>query len=380
MNKNNKIGEQLLIFSELVNSPVIISNAFKPSEIVHINSAGTELVKGIFNSVSDFISQVSSFSGFYKKIISQNNLAPVYNDALTKKRILEDLFISFTTDTNILYSMLLKISVLQDEDNKDKFIITTINNISDMFSYRSELHYSRKYLEGFIEAFARDRMAYLLAYGHEETVRHLMEVSGFSKLIAQKIMFNTGIQNKPVLEYSKITPLYIKILEISALLHDIGKIHHEIHPIIKLPRKLTQAEYNKVKEHAVFGSEIIGNNEILRMCKFVARHHHEKWDGTGYPDGLKENEIPLSARIVAFADMFSALRDERAYKKAITDLDEILKNFYECESSFDPVVFKAGIELIPEMLEKTSSIEAQYKNLKITSETFTGFFRGIVYS
>lgn len=381
MNETYKIRKHLLNFSELMHTPVIISNSSNPSEIIHINKAGIELIEEVFSSTADFTSQVLSFSGLFKKIIKLNKLESIYTHTLEKKQILEDIFVSFTNDKNTLYSLLLKVSVFTDENHEDKFIITAINNISEIFSYRAELHYSRKYLKGFIEAFARDRMVYLLAYEHEETVKHLMEVREFSKLIAQKIMFDKNIENKQILEYSKITPLYIKILEISALLHDFGKVHYSIHPLIKLPRKLEPDEYEIVKTHTVLGAELIGNsNEILHMCWLVAKYHHEKWDGSGYPDGLKGTEIPLSARIVAFADMFSALRDRRAYKRAITDLNEILDIFYQSESFFDPVVFHAGIELIPRMLERTSDIKAQYKDLKMTSETFIQFLRGVVNS
>ncbi len=378
MKKNNISRKQLLNFSELIQIPVIISSFFNPSEIIHINKAGSLLIKKIFNSTTDFINQAISFSGLFEQIININELKSIYTYALKKKKNLDDVFVSFTDANNTLYSLLLKISVVNDEFSEDKYIITSINDISEIFNYRAELSYSQKFLEGFIDAFARDRMTYLLAYGHEETVKHLMEVREFSKLIAQKIMHNTDIPNKGILEYSKITPLYIKILEISALLHDFGKIHHEIHPLIKLPRKLRIDEFEKVKKHTVFGSELIGDNEMLHMCRLVAKFHHEKWDGSGYPDGLEGNEIPLSARIVAFADMFSALRNERAYKKAITDIDEIIKIFYECERYYDPVIFKLGLELIPEMLEKISRLESQYKNFKITSDFFIAFLQGSI--
>ena len=381
MNKTNKIYEHLQNFSDLINTPIIISNSSRPSEILHINKTGIELIEEVFGSTADFTAQVASFSGFFRKIIHLNKLDSAYTHALKKKRDLEDIFVSFTSDKNNLYSMLLKISILTDDEQENEYVITVINNMSEVFNYRTELHYSRQYLEEFIEVFARDRIVYLLAYEYEETVKHLMEVREFSKLIAYRIMMDSSIHNKQILEYSKITPLYIKILEIAALMHDFGKIHYDIKPLIQLPRDLTPDEYQTVKKHTVFGAEFIGNsNEILRMCWLVAKFHHEKWDGSGYPDGLKGNEIPLSARVVAFADMFSALRGERSYKKAITDINEIRNIFYQCESWFDPVIFKIGIRLLPEMHERTSRIKAQYENLKITSDTFIQFLRGIVNS
>jgi len=379
MNDNKHINKLLPGFSELVNVPVIISKPDKLNNILYINKAGIELAGEIFDSTEDFLSQATSFTGLFQNIINYNNLGGIYKNVLQKNKGIDDVFITFSSAINKIYSLLLKISPVYDEDNKEKLIITSINNVSEISSYRTELYYSRKYLEGFIEAFARDRMVYLLSYEHEETVKHLMEVREFSKLIAIKIMQNTDIHRKQILEYSKITPIYIKILEISALLHDFGKVHNEINQLIRLPRKLTEDEYSTVKKHTGYGADLIGDsNDILRMCRLVAKYHHEKWDGSGYPDGLLGNEIPLSARIVAFADMFSALRDERAYKKAITDKGEIISIFYQCEKHFDPIVFQTGIELIPEMLAQTSKIDSQYKNLKITSDTFLQFFRGII--
>lgn len=376
MNVDINISNHIIKFTELIHTPVIISDYSNYSEIIHINNPGKELIKEIFSSVDEFIKQVSTFSGFFKKIITQNSLQTIYTDAIAVKKNINDLFVSFTDNKNILHSLLLNVSLFTDDISGESYVITSINNITDIFQCRSELHFSTKFLEGFIEAFSQDRMVYLLAYEHEETVKHLMEVREFSKLIAGRIMNDYTIPDKHNLEYSKITPLYIRILEISALLHDFGKIHDDIHPLIQLPRKLTSEEFETVKKHTTFGAELIGTeNVILRMCWLVAKYHHEKWDGSGYPEGLKGSAIPLSARIVAFADMFSALRDKRTYKRAITDRKELMDIFYQCESQFDPVVFSAGMELIPEMLEMTTGIKSRYRDLKEKSGSFIRFFR-----
>ena len=100
-------------------------------------------------------------------------------------------------------------------------------------------------------------------------------------------------------------------------MHDIGKIGIS-DAILRKPGKLTADEFEEMKKHAEIGAEIIGDNEsdLLKMAKIVAISHHEKWNGTGYPYGLKGEDIPRIGRIVAIADVFDALTCERPYKRA----------------------------------------------------------------
>lgn len=128
----------------------------------------------------------------------------------------------------------------------------------------------------------------------------------------------------------------------SAPMHDIGKIETP-DSILQKPGKLTDEEYALMKEHAAHGGDIIKETfsgidepEFLKIAYDVARHHHEKWDGTGYPDGLAGEEIPLHARVMAIADVFDAVSSDRCYRPALP-LDEcfaIIENGKG--SSFDP--------------------------------------------
>ena len=197
-------------------------------------------------------------------------------------------------------------------------------------------------------------------------------------MIATSLMREYSRKKYSADEYSKITPLYIKILELSALLHDFGKIKQDIQKIIMQPRKLTESEYDTVKTHTVLGAELIGHdNQILHMSWLVARYHHEKWDGSGYPEGLNGKDIPLSARIVAFADMYSALRNRRAYKDAISDTEEIESIFTECRAHYDPVVFETGMDLIPEMQQKAAYIDKEYRDFELNTENIISLLKGI---
>ena len=106
-------------------------------------------------------------------------------------------------------------------------------------------------------------------------------------------------------------------------LHDIGKIAISDNILLK-PAKLTNIEFEDMKTHVLHGVEIVQNNYWLKDAKDVILHHHEKVDGSGYPDGLQGDEIPYNARIFAVADVFDALTSKRPYKKPFS-LDESMK-------------------------------------------------------
>jgi len=121
-----------------------------------------------------------------------------------------------------------------------------------------------------------------------------------------------------------ITEKYIDDIYQSSILHDIGKVGIQDSVLLK-PGKLNLEEFNIIKRHTVLGGDALAEIEsqtegrsFLILGKEIAYYHHEKWDGTGYPDGLKGENIPLSARVVAIADVYDALTTKRFYKEAFT--------------------------------------------------------------
>lgn len=161
-----------------------------------------------------------------------------------------------------------------------------------------------------------------------ETGNHTKRLNLYSELLANKL----GCSKKFYEEIGRV-----------ASLHDVGKIGID-RSILKKPDKLTEEEFKVIKEHPQIGYEIIKKSGVSIMAENIARYHHEKWDGSGYPCGLKELEIPLEARIVSVVDVYDALRQKRVYKDGFTHEKaiEIIKN--ESGESFDPNIVKIFLE------------------------------------
>ncbi|MBC8248841.1 MAG: diguanylate cyclase [Anaerolineales bacterium] len=130
----------------------------------------------------------------------------------------------------------------------------------------------------------------------------------------------------------------------AAFLHDIGKIGIPEH-VIQKPGKLTDKQYERMKTHATLGAEFLETCHGLRHLTPFVRHHHEWWDGRGYPDGLRGEQIPLEARILALCDTVEAMASDRPYRRAMS-LGEILSELKRCAGTqFDPVVIEAFVRV-----------------------------------
>ncbi len=137
----------------------------------------------------------------------------------------------------------------------------------------------------------------------------------------------------------------LEVLKFAGELHDIGKIG--IRDDILLKRgSLTKEEFEKIKEHPAIGAEIIGKLGLWDREKEIIRHHHEFFDGTGYPDGLKGDEIPSLARILSVADAFDAMSSDRAYRKKM-EKRKVINIIKQCSGTqFDPVVVEAFLKIV----------------------------------
>ena len=176
-----------------------------------------------------------------------------------------------------------------------------------------------------------------------ETGEHVSRTSKYVKIIAENAA-KDGVYT------DQINDRFISLLCALAPLHDVGKIVVS-DKILKKPGKLTPEEFEQMKKHASAGGSVvkqilngITDEEYNDFASDIAKYHHERWDGTGYPEKLSGEEIPLSARIMAIADVYDALISERCYKKAIAPIDAIKIIQQESGTHFDPKLVEVFIK------------------------------------
>lgn len=130
----------------------------------------------------------------------------------------------------------------------------------------------------------------------------------------------------------------IELVSKAALLHDVGKIYEKYAPILRKADKLSAEEWSTMQEHPIDGASLVATMSGLKEIIPAIRHHHENWDGTGYPDGLSGDRIPLAARIISFADTIDAMTSERPYRQPLSE-SQVRAEIIRCRGrQFDPAI------------------------------------------
>jgi adenylate cyclase len=171
-----------------------------------------------------------------------------------------------------------------------------------------------------------------------ETGSHILRTKEYVVILARTLREN-GIYKERIDEH------FIDLLYRAAPLHDIGKVGI-VDAILRKPGRLTREEFEIMKKHVTIGCSVIENainsynktNEFLTVAANIARCHHERWDGGGYPTGLSGEEIPLEARLMALADVYDALISHRCYKEAIPFAEAETMIVAEEGKHFDPLI------------------------------------------
>ncbi len=211
-------------------------------------------------------------------------------------------------------------------------LIARVRNLLEVQSFHRYLRDQNLYLEHKIfertHALTRTRLQIVQRLGRaaeyrdNETGLHIIRMSKISAILAGEI---------------GMSPYDTDLILNASPMHDIGKIGIPDQVLLK-PGRLAADEWDVMKQHPVIGADILSgdDSDLLSMAKSIALTHHEKWDGSGYPHGLYQDEIPLVGRIVAVADVFDALTSDRPYKQAWSSIDSLDYIRDNAKRHFDP--------------------------------------------
>ncbi len=202
----------------------------------------------------------------------------------------------------------------------------------------------------------RDMMIFSLAKLAEsrdqDTGTHLERIREYSKVLATELMSWPKFENE-------VDAQFVELIYLTSPLHDVGKVGIPDSVLLK-PGKLTAEEFEVMKRHTLIGGETLSASaqahpeaSFLKMALDITLKHHERWDGTGYPFQLKGEDIPLSARIVAIADVYDALTTKRVYKEAFSH-----------EIAADIIYKSSGTHFDPDLVDAFSKVENQMRRIR----------------
>jgi len=179
------------------------------------------------------------------------------------------------------------------------------------------------------------RLLAAAGYRDEETGAHIRRIGLYSAVIAEALGWSREMVDQ---------------IRMAAPMHDIGKIGIP-DAVLQKPGRLTAEEFEVMKTHAAIGAQMLSGTNIpmMNMAAEIARCHHERWDGAGYPEGLKASDIPEGARITTIADVYDALSHERVYKAAYDESTTLTIMSEMAGHHIDPDIYKVFLGLLPEI-------------------------------
>lgn len=293
--------------------------------------------------VQDFFEEISELSSYVKRIQLVKTAFDSTEDYFTIESTHEKLYINFKildgTSENALSGKYARIEmdihrILSDiQSSEDIYFSNTEKGKHSIYNLQIQSHsppilffqiissifigifttliFNRvisRHNHFFYETRGLEKVIYLFERTEKYSADHSKRVAHISTFIGRKY----GIRGRK-----------LKDLKVASLLHDIGKISVPVE-ILNKERKLSEDEFGIVKNHVIYSAEIIENFEELAHLKKIILHHHEKMDGSGYPSGLKGEEIPLESRIIAIADIYEALIGRRPYRDSISPSEAML--------------------------------------------------------
>ena len=288
-------------------------------------------------------------------------MSPIHGDKVVEeiRKFNKDLYILLLTGHKDLAPPLETIRRLdiqgycEKSDKFDQLLLLIESGIKSI----SQMNEIKRINEELADTYDKLENAYLESI---EVLRHTVEakdpytrghsdrVSAYSVLIGEKL----GLSESD-----------INTLRIGGLFHDIGKIGIPDSILLK-ESKLSDDEYSQIKNHPAIGAHILQDATLFKDIIPIVKHHHERYDGNGYPGRLKGEDIPYLARIATVADAFDAMTSKRSYRNSLT-LDVVKSEFRNCSGTqFDPEIAKVFLEILDNDYEKIKEIQIQYSTEK----------------
>ncbi len=232
------------------------------------------------------------------------------------------------------------------------FIKCRINNVIELYAHRNKLeHIVAKQVERLnsLNQSLVETLATVIEFRDCESGEHVKRIGRLTKILMTQVSEMYPEHHLPETEIDKIVT--------SSILHDVGKISIPDR-ILNKPGRLTEEEFEIMKQHTVKGCEILQNipdiidEGVYKYSYDICRHHHERWDGRGYPDGLSGDDISIWAQVVSVADVYDALTAERVYKKAFSH-EKAVQMIHDGEcGTFSPKLLKAFDEVLDDIIVK----------------------------
>ncbi|SCY90726.1 HD domain-containing phosphohydrolase [Alkaliphilus peptidifermentans] len=267
---------------------------------------------------------------------------------LLDEGVKSNMIIPLKTNTNVIGFLFF--SSINENNYDEKSLLLGKNIAYELSSIISKTYLTQKMFANVTKTFAD-----IVEKKDYETGDHIKRMTSYAKIISQKLINHDN-------ENYRVKQSFINDIENNAAVHDIGKVAIPDN-ILNKPGKLTPEEWQIMKGHASIGADLlvglkdslqIFNKNFFEIAIYIARYHHERWDGSGYPDGLSRESIPLAARIIAIADVFDAMSTKRVYKDPYT-FDATVKYINENSGShFDPVlvnIFNSSLNDIKEVYD-----------------------------
>ena len=296
-----------------------------------LSNTFTEIIEGYLEKSNYHLEQIHEIAGLYKMKKENNRLIELpeiilidFNVQLPKnlEKYFKDNYIQIIKVTSKPVMMVTNSDIIVsinsnwlNNDNRKiyfEYSISLIKKLAQFSNIKKIQHYSNqeyKNKKGFLAIMVK--LVYLFESKDKYTRMHLENVANYSVMIGREL---------------NLSEKELEILNIGAILHDIGKLGIPDH-ILNKESDLTKEEIDIIKRHSTLGAFLLPENEFKEIKQMI-RSHHEKIDGTGYPDGLKGDNIPYFARILSVADAFDAMTTQRAYNKRKT-LNEALEELYK---------------------------------------------------